>query len=586
MGQGRACASCYLKDLHSLSLTSRAWGEAANGAMYRKVLVLANEEHGAHPRLKINGTSRLKLLRKTLRESSALAEQVRELHLPAFQMLYQNATIEQEEIVNLVASLVMACPRLERLVGFHVPFSNAFDRLSYALSMRSNLKERTWILGSAENELNEEDEDDMKGHYIAECDPTERFLDLNSNHPELSTLVLHQGPNNSSPPLNFRAIVGTFRSFPQLRHLSICGLPATSFTNMVLNALPTNLRSLRLEKLPGVTEKGIQRFAASPQAVSIQKLALISLEISSVVTLGGILSTHLASLEEFSLVQNKAPTLRENDSTPVFHSPSLRYLHWELRSEASSLPASTSPSPTTESPGSPTSYSADLEPSCCISTSILATSIIDNGFPSLRRIRIPHDPQGTIQSLCKPLATALIQADILKLALAHRAGGLSSFPVDESVSASPQEDGMSSCVLVPEARVDSVVSLPRFGLPAANAVIDAVLTPMRSRIAAQSRILAARKEAGMVVRVIDPDGNDRVDTIFGSYIGHLGSKITYELKPDRCVTRRTEWVTGMEDLTGCRADQDRDALECAWGSCGHIDATGAGGKMVMVDDLF
>ncbi|XP_014555041.1 hypothetical protein COCVIDRAFT_103430 [Bipolaris victoriae FI3] len=579
MDQEGACATCYLKDLHSLSLTSRAWGKAASAAMYRKALVLANEEHGAHPRLKIKGTSRLKLLRRTLRESSTLAEQVKELHLPAFQNLYQNATIEKEEILNLVASLVMACPRLERLVGFHVPFTNAFDRLSYALSTRSNLKERTWILGNAENELNEEDEDEMRGHYIVECDPTEHFLDLNSNHPELSTLVLHQGPNNSSSPLNFRAIVGTLRSFPQLRHLSIRGLPATSFTNMVLNALPTNLRSLRLEELPGITERGIQRFVTSPQATSIQKLTLVGMEIS-VHTLADILSPFLAGLEEFSLVQNKAPVLREHDSTPVFHSPSLRYLHWEFRSEASSLSAFTF-----ESHDSPTSPSINPEPNCCTATSILAASIMNNGFPSLCHVRIPHDPQGTIQSLCKPLATALLLADISQLALAPRATSSTSLPLDESVSTSVREDGMFSCAVGSETRVDSVVSLPRYGLPATNAAIGTILTPMRSRIAAQSRILAARKEAGMMVRVIDPEDEIIVETVFGSYIGDLRSKLNYELQPDRCASGRTAWVTEMEDLIGGRGDQDGNGIERTWDLCGHTNGTSVDGKVVMVDDL-
>ncbi|EUC44984.1 hypothetical protein COCMIDRAFT_5743 [Bipolaris oryzae ATCC 44560] len=580
MDQEGACATCYLKDLHSLSLTSRAWGKAANAAMYRKALVLANEEHGAHPRLKIKGTSRLKLLRRTLRESPILAKQVKELHLPAFQNLYQNATIEQEEILNLVASLVMACPRLERLVGFHVPFTNAFDRLSYALSTRSNLKERTWILGNAENELNEEDEDEMRGHYIVECDPTEHFLNLNSNHPELSTLVLHQGPNNSSSPLNFRAIVGTLRSFPQLRHLSIRGLPATSFTNMVLNALPTNLRSLRLEALPGITEKGIQRFVTSPQATSIQKLTLVSMNIS-VHTLADILSPSLAGLEEFSLVQNKAPVLREHDTRPVFKSLSLRYLHWEFRSEASSLSASTF-----ESPESSTSLSTNFEPSCCIATFILAAGIMNNEFPSLCHVRIPHDPQGTIQSLCKPLTTTLLPADISQLALAPRTASSDSLALGESFPTSVREDEMFNCAVGSETRVDSVVSLPRYGLPATNAAIGTVLTPMRSRIAAQARILAAKKEAGMMVRVIDPEDEIIVEKVFGSYIGDLRSKINYELQPDRRASGRTAWVTEMEDLMGCRVNHDGHGIECTWDLCGHTNSTSVDGKVVMVDDLF
>ena len=132
-------------------------------------MVLANEDHGNLPRLKIRGTSKLKLLRRTLRENTGLARKVRELFVSDFQVLYQDATIEREEIVNLVASLVMACPRLERLIGFHIPFSHAFDRLSHALSTRSSLKERVWMLTKADRNSTEEDDDQIRGHYVAEC---------------------------------------------------------------------------------------------------------------------------------------------------------------------------------------------------------------------------------------------------------------------------------------------------------------------------------------------------------------------------------------------------------------------------------
>lgn len=571
LDQDQACASCYLDNLHSLSLASRAWGEAATAVLYRKVLVLANtsERAAAYPRLKINGTSRLKLLRRTLRENSMLADMVKELHVSDFQTLYHDATIEQEEIVNLVASLVMACPRLERLVGFHVPFSAAFDRLSHALSTRPNLRERAWMLGDADHDVNDEDEHEMRGLYIAECDPTEHFLSLNSNHPMLSTLVLHQGAGNNLSHLNFRAIVGTLRSFPQLSHLSISGLPASSFTNLVLNALPANLRSLRLENLPGVTEKGISRFVTSPQAVSLQKLSLINLEIRSVLTLADIFSAHLAGLEEFSLVQDKAPTLPGNHLTPTFHSPSLRYLHWELRSEDSPLPALTFLS-SGEYPESQAPASENLELSCCVGTYILAASIRNNGFPLLSSIRIPHDPQGTIQSLCRPLSSALLQSDMVKLS-------------EELISGSSHGDGASICTGMSTARVDSVVDSPVFS----PSTPDAILGPMRSRLAAQSRILAARKEPGMAVRVIDPEGEVCVNKVFGSYVGHVGSNITYELRPQRWVVRQNAWMTEMEAVAGCRAaDNTHDGLAATWRPCGHLVGAGVDGRAVSVDNLF
>jgi hypothetical protein len=580
-GHNRACSSCYLRDLHSLSLTSRAWDKAASATMYRKVLVLANEEHGGLPKLKTKGTSRLKLLRRTLRENSGLARRVLELHMSDFQLLYQNATIEREEIANLVASLVMACPRLERLVGFHIPFSHAFDRLSHALSTKTNLKERVWMLADADGDAgDDEDYEMMKGNYIAECDPTERFLDLSSKHSVLSTLVLHQEQCRSSTPLNFRAVVGTFRNSPQMRHLVVSGLAASSFTNMALNAIPANLQSLRLENLPGITEKGIQRLATSQQVVSIQNLTLVDMEIGSILTIAEILSPHLASLKEFSFVQTRAPTLSRRESEPVFRSQSLRYIHWEIRSEASPLPSFISPA-SVELPESQPFPFTNLEPICCHATSLLAASIQANAFPSLRRIRIPHDPQGVVQSLCKPLATALLPSDTSKFATASRISTSDGFSIllNEPVVYPSKVHSLSTYRATPTSRVDSVVGSPTFE----PGYADAVLTPMRSRLAAQSRILAAKKNAAMTVRVLNPEGEVEVNKVIGGHVGHIGSKITYDLRADTETVGKSGWLAGMSDLA--RSAENTDIFERNRGGCGHLVPNG-GNNVVGVDDLF
>jgi len=582
--RSQACASCYLGDLHSLSLTSRAWDKAASAVMYSKVLVLTNEEHGGLPKLKTKGTSRLKLLRRTLRENSGLSRRVLELHMSDFQSLYENATIEREEIVDLVASLVMACPRLERLVGFHVHFSQAFDRLSHALSTRPNLRERAWMLTNADGDAGADDEDDetIRGNYIAECDPTERFLNLSSQHSNLSTLILHQEQGQCLTYLNFRAVVGTFRNSPHLQNLAISGLAAHSFTNIALNAIPPNLQSLRLEKLPGVTEKGIQRLATSRQAVSIQKLTLVDLEIESILTIADILSPHLASLKEFSLVQTRAPILSRRNFDPVFDSPSLRYIHWEIRSEASPLPSFLSPT-SAELPESLPFPLSNVEPVCCHATSLFAASIQANSFPLLRRIRIPHDPQGVIQSLCKPLATALLPSDTSKIATASRISTSDGFSIvlEEPGPDSPNKHRASTYGVTPASRVDSVVGSPTFE----PSHTDVALTPMRSRLAAQSRILAARKNAAMTICVSSPEGEIKVNKVIGDHVGYVGSKITYDLKADNETTGRTEWITGMNDLVGNAEKENQDISESSRRSCGHLAGSG-GGNVVGVEDLF
>ncbi|KAF1836229.1 hypothetical protein BDW02DRAFT_494125 [Decorospora gaudefroyi] len=587
LGLDQACPSCYLRDLRSLSLTSRTWDKAASAAMYRDVWVLTNEEHGKLPKSKIGGTSRLKLLRRTLRGNSGIARRVRELHLSDFQTLYQHATIERGEIANLIASLVMACPLLERLVGFHIPFSHAFDRLSHAISTRSNLKERAWILAEEDGDSEDEDGFGLNGHYVAACDPTERFLDFNSNHAALSSLILHQEPGRSYTPLKFRAVVGSFRHFPNLRHLSISGLVAASFTNLTFKAIPAKLLSLRLEKLPGVTESGIRRFVTSQLAVSIEKLALIDMEISSLHAISEILSAHLTNLKDFSFAQERAPTLLGRNSVPDFYSASLRYIHWELYSEASPLPAFP-PSSSIDLPESASLPFTSPEPICCLATSLLAASIRDNAFPSLRRIRIPYDPQGVIQSLCKPLATALLPHDTSKFATAPRISTLTGFSMmlDEHIPLSPNEHTFSSAYTVTlPSRVDAVLGSPTF---APSLYPRSPLPPIRSRLAAQARILAARRNAAMAVRVFDPEGKVRLDKAIGGYVGLVGSKITYDLKADGgSSSERSSWITGIEDLVGDRDTEGADGEPRHMrGSCGHVVGVRVGKNVVRVEEMF
>ncbi|CAN9095582.1 unnamed protein product [Alternaria alternata] len=233
---------------------------------------------------------------------------------------------------------------------------------------------------------------------------------------------------------------------------------------MALNAIPSNLESLRLENLPGITEKSIQRFAISQQANSIQKLALIDLDIESV-----------------------------------------------------------------------------------------------------------------IQSLCKPLATALLPSDTSKFATASRISTSDGFSImlEESATLSPKMHGSFTYRATSTSRVDSVVGSTMFD----PSPTEVVLTPMRSRLVAQSRILAARKNATMVIRVFDPEGEVRVNKIIGGHIGHIDSKITYDIK----TAGRSGWITGIADLVG---DKGTELLRCNRASCGHFVSGGTGHSVLMAEDLF
>ncbi|CAO2647905.1 Nn.00g088270.m01.CDS01 [Neocucurbitaria sp. VM-36] len=591
LGQDQACSSCYLKDLYNLSLTSRMWDKAATAQMYRKIVITTNEEHAKLPKLKIKGTSRLKLLRRTLRERLALSRCVRELHLSDFQTLYESASIESEDIVNLVASLVMACPRLERVVGFHIPFAHSFDRLSHALSTRPNLKERICVLKENDAEFSEEEDEELSVYYHAARDPTERFLELNARHPSLATLVLHQEQDQPHSSLNYRAIVGTFQQLPLLRHLSISGLAATSFTNLTLNALPPNLQSLRLENLPGINDKGLQR-ATSRLLKSVEKLTLVNLELTSLVTVSYILSAHFETLKDFSLVQYRAPSLSSLATVPDFESRSLRYLHWEIRSQACPVPDLSSSS----LPDSPDSLSfpfKNSEPISCLATSLLAASIRDGAFPSLRRVRIPHDPQGIIQCLCRPLTTALLPEDTDLVGEVPRISGSNgvSTTLDSTRAFSLKRHSCSAFVTPSSPRADSAIDSPT----STRSFAQGSLTPLRSRLAAQSRIIAAKKNTYMTVRVYDPERVLRLEKELGGFMGQIGSKITYDLTADRSRSdqdlvgiddaERNLWITGIEDLVGGTDDADA-AHDRFWSECGHLVGGRVNRAVVRTEDIF
>ncbi|KAF2263718.1 hypothetical protein CC78DRAFT_603238 [Lojkania enalia] len=527
----QACPSCYLKDMCSLSLTSRSWDCAVTPKLYRKPWVLTNENETRMRKVKLGGISRLKLFRRTLRERNALARYVRELYMPDFQSLYRNASIEREEIVNLIASVVMACPNLERLVGFNISYNHSFDRLSHALSTKGNLKERVWLLSQDEFDPDHEDDDELNAHfYHRSNDPTECFLDLNSKHPNLTTLVIHQ--QHSYPtPLAFRAIIGTFRQYPSLRHLCISNMSTAAFSNLALNALPPNLQSLRLENLPGINDKGIRRFATSSLPSSLESLALINLEISNIVTISQFLSPSLGQLKRFTLSQAKTPILPSEASIPYLQSATLEYIHWEFQSQAGPPPNLIAAGSLRDSMATPFPFPND-EPISCLATCILAANIRSGLFPSLLKIRIPHDPQGLLQSLCKPRATALLPFDRALLTSPPRPSSVISHNTPSSFD-SVRSNTYSD---IPS-RVDSPMSATfpshNSSRSSAESAPSNAITPAHSRLAAQNRILAARRKPVFLINIIDPEDNVvATKTIYG-FLGQLDSRISYEVKPDR-----------------------------------------------------
>nr|GFD49856.1 hypothetical protein [Tanacetum cinerariifolium] len=104
------------------------------------------------------------------------------------------------------------------------------------------------------------------------------------------------------------------------------------------------------------------------------------------------------------------------------------------------------------------------------------------------------------------------------------------------------------------------------------------VTPSKTRLAAQARILAARKAPSVTVRVYDPEGEVCIDTAIAGYIGDIKSNIIYDLNPDasrwpgnrdQSGPPQPEWITGIEDLVDERTAAHGRSCERRWGNCGH-----------------
>jgi hypothetical protein len=349
---------------------------------------------------------------------------------------------------------------------------------------------------------------------------------------------------------------------------------------MTLSALPLQLHSLRLENLSGINDKGLQRFATSPLAINLQSLVLIDLDISSLDTIAGILSDHFMSLKDFSFAQQHSPRRSSQNPALEFSSRTIEFIHFEIRADAGPLPTLSPPTPdASESPSFPFT---SQEPITCLATLLLAEGIKNGAFPSLRRVRVPHDPQGFIQALCKPVASALHPSDMHTLKRSLRTSGSSGAWITADYELDPNKARHSSD------RADSAIEVFSHDLS------QRVLTPARSRLAAQARILAARKKPLATLRVYDCDSELKVDTVFGGFIGSVSSQITYDLKTDRGrmlggviddTDERNQWIVNIEDVLGEAESDQIQSLGRVWTNCGHRHGNRVGRNLVMVKDL-
>lgn len=292
---------------------------------------------------------------------------------------------ERNEIVENLSLIVQACTNLERLTGFYTVYNHELDSLTQALSSRTRLKERMWIIRddralTRQTVPGEEDYDDgeRKPNYA------DRFMQRHVHWASLETLALfgHDGLTG----MDYRAFVGTLRKLHCLKRLCIATFPVEEFDDRTLQAIP-GVQQLRLQSLPGVTDKGLGRWFNSEPATQVRSLTLVDLEVTSLTVIAKMFSK-MNQLKRFSLSQDCSPSLPPGVTVPhpFLASQTLDFLHWDT-----------------------------LIPGSAIDD--LAACIESGAFPALRTIRSPTDYKGKLQQLCKPVAQMTYDADNFLMAM-------------------------------------------------------------------------------------------------------------------------------------------------------------------------
>ncbi|KAI1504633.1 hypothetical protein F5X99DRAFT_416592 [Biscogniauxia marginata] len=550
-----SCATCMMRDLCSVAASSRKLSKVARTVLYKDIQLVGADSLTQRKRLKLNYGSRLVLLRRTLRSNPEIAAMVRSLKAPAAP---QGVPLDLYQ--NLVASVVMACPNFERLVGFYQNHDFSFNRLFHALSTREQLKEIHWTLeasqfqrkrriSNAASMLNPGNANYQEAPGDLQPEQSEEFLELHSNWTELETLSIHCLPGATLTPVSL--LPDILSNMPSLRNLHLSHLPFTAFNDANLLSLPP-LQTLTLSHLPGVSSDGLSSFARRPSSRAIRRLVLHHIDVDSLPTLAQILS-NLAYLETFALVQTLTPILPENETIwlfPYLASLTLKKLHWDITGNLTSASA------------------ADC---------ILARSIAANGFPSLRTLRTPNDPDGIFQSLCRPLDKIELPSDRYRglIGKCNNASRPRSPPATPTTPTTPKTPSGKS---------------PSSGGGLVFPIEDALLPSKvcsnlaQARMAAQARLEAARQRPRFTVRVVDDDGSVAEDYGIGGFLGRPGTdvELDYCLAADEGAADENGGLVDIADFLGdcgenlLRDSYAREGCNGRWNAAASVAAGGAG----------
>ncbi|KAM9884069.1 hypothetical protein VDGL01_01874, partial [Verticillium dahliae] len=568
LGKGsESCATCWMRDLSSISVASRKCHQAARIALYDDIQLNGTDSSAMKKRHKIAHGARLVLLRRTLRANPELAAIVRTLKVPS-----QPISSTKEEYHNLIATIVMECPNFERLVGLHPRYDHTFSRLFHALSTRVNLKQMDWIIdapvlqapqrpgsrpgSSSGKSAGLKMERRIGPHGVLEPTECAAFFDCHANWSNLKTLSIHCLPGATLAPGGL--IVKILGQLPALEHLYLSRLSHAAFNDQTLSVLPP-LKTLSLAHTSGITSAGLSAFATSQAAQGMTRLTLRHVNLDSLPALVRIFS-NMRYLEVFSLVQTFAPTLPEDTMIwlmPYLACSSLRRLHWDITSHSAAASA------------------ADA---------ILARSIAAHGFPSLVALRAPTDPEGIFQSLCRPAERAEIASDRFRTP-AQSAERQNTFPMGRSNTLASLTSSSSSSSISSGASIGGRSQSPMTPMtpqtpltpfsPSGGSFLREASDLRESRLAAQGRLEAARSAPRFAVQVVDEEGSTVEDYEMAGFMGTIGSQIRYDSMPDAGARDEKGGLVDMDDVMGeCGEDiSEREGCFGRWNmsTSGNVD---------------
>ncbi|CAJ2512933.1 Uu.00g010520.m01.CDS01 [Anthostomella pinea] len=526
---GASCATCMMRDLCSVAVSARKLLKVAQSALYEDIQLVGSDLHTQKKRLKLNFGSRLVLLRRTLRSNPELAIMVHSLKAPAIPQ-----GLPMDLYSNLVASVLMACPNFERLVGFHLNYDFSFNRLFHALSTREQLREIHWTLeasplqrkrrmSNAAPMLNSGNARYQEAPGDLQEQQSRDFFELHSNWSNLTTLSIHCLPGATLTPVSL--LPDILSDTPSLQTLHLSHLPFTAFNDANLLSLPS-LHTLTMSHLPGVSSAGLSSFARRPSSRTLRELTLHHIDVDSLPTIGQILS-NLTSLETLAIVQTQMPQFPEDEMIwlfPYLASSTLNKLHWDITSH----------------------------PSCTnMADSILAKSIAASGFPSLRTLRAPHDPDGVFQSLCKPLEKVEMASDKYRgLIKECNTARPRSPPKTPTTPSTPKTLSKSP----------GMISTTSLAFPMEDQLFPSKVSSnlSQSRRAAQARLEAARQTPRFTVNVVNEDGSLAETWGMAGYMGDAASAVDYCVRPDAGAVDENGGLVEIADVLGDGGENLRD----------------------------